>query len=387
MKRVKNQLIAIFMMFATIMLLQCISVNINSVQAASKVKISTSSKTLYVGYGCKLRIIGTTKKVNWSSSNSNVAKITQAGNVTAKNAGTTTITAKVAGKKYTCKITVKQTAYVDIYNSRSMKIMGVSKKVKYTSSNSKIASIDKNGKVTGKKPGYVTITAKLNDRTYSCRLRVYANGWIKDQNGKIYYFKNEKKVEGWQYIGGYKYYFYRNCGILDQNVADRLKGKQEYYIHVNRKQCKVTIFAKDGDKGYTIPVMAMTCSVGTSKNKTPTGTYNTMSRARWAELMGPSYGQYCTRIVGSILFHSVAGYNKTSYNLSYKDYNKLGQPASHGCVRLCVRDAKWIYDNCKIGTTVKIDDKSDGCKFDKPKLKKIKYYQHYDPTDPNVRKK
>ena len=150
MKRVKNKLIAIFMMFATIMLLQCISVNINSVQAASKVKISTSSKTLYVGYGCKLRIIGTTKKVNWSSSNSNVAKITQAGNVTAKNAGTTTITAKVAGKKYTCKITVKQTAYVDIYNSRSMKIMGVSKKVKYASSNSKIASIDKNGKVTGK---------------------------------------------------------------------------------------------------------------------------------------------------------------------------------------------------------------------------------------------
>lgn len=387
MKRVKNQLIVIFMMFATIMLLQCISVNINSVQAASKVKINTASKTLYVGYGCKLKITGTTKKVKWSSSNSNVAKITQAGNVTAKNAGTTTITAKVAGKKYTCKITVKQTAYVDIYNTRSMKIMGVSKKVKYTSSNSKIASIDKNGKVTGKKPGYVTITAKLNDRTYSCRLRVYANGWIKDQNGKIYYFKNEKKVEGWQYIGGYKYYFYRNCGILDQNVADRLKGKQEYYIHVNRKQCKVTIFAKDGDKGYTIPVMAMTCSVGTSKNKTPTGTYNTMSRARWAELMGPSYGQYCTRIVGSILFHSVAGYNKTSYNLSYKDYNKLGQPASHGCVRLCVRDAKWIYDNCKIGTTVKIDDKSDGCLFDKPKTIKIKSSQHYDPTDPNIRKK
>ena len=290
-------------------------------------------------------------------------------------------------KTYKCKITVKQTAYVDIYNSRSMKIMGVSKKVKYTSSNSKIASIDKNGKVTGKKQGYVTITAKLNDRTYSCRLRVYANGWIKDPNGKIYYFKNEKKVEGWQYIGGYKYYFYRNCGILDQNVADRLKGKQEYYIHVNRKQCKVTIFAKDGDKGYTIPVMAMTCSVGTSKNKTPKGTYYTMSKARWAELMGPSYGQYCTRIVGSILFHSVPGYKKSSYNLSYRDYNKLGKPASHGCIRLCVRDAKWIYDNCKKKTKVTIDDKSDGCKFAKPKLKKIKSTQHYDPTDPNVKRK
>ena len=30
----------------------------------------------------------------------------------------------------------------------------------------------------------------------------------------------------------------------------------------------------------------------------------------------------------------------TSYNLSAAEYNKLGSPASHGCVRLCVRDAK-----------------------------------------------
>lgn len=102
--------------------------------------------------------------------------------------------------------------------------------------------------------------------------------------------------------------------------------------------------------------------------------------------MGPSYGQYATKIVGGIYFHSVAGYNKTSYNIYASDYNKLGKPASHGCIRLCVRDAKWIYDNCKIGTTVTIDDKSDGCKFAKPTLKKIKSYQHYDPTDPNIKK-
>lgn len=387
MKRVKNQLIIIFSMFVSIMILQFVSENINSVQAASKIKISTTSKTLYVGYGCKLRVTGTNKKVSWSSSDSKVAKVTQAGNVTAKEAGKATITAKVNGKKYTCKITVKDVAYINLYDTKNMKLFGNSRKVKYQSSNSKIASIDKNGKVTAKRTGIVTLTAKTGGKKYSCKLKVVADGWIKDSKGNIYYYENGSRVEGWKYIDGYKYYFYKNSGILNQNIADSLKGEQEYYIHVNRKQCKITIFAKDGDNGYKIPVMAMTCSVGTAKNATPTGTFNTMSRTRWGKLMGPSYGQYCTRIVGSILFHSVAGYNKTSYNLSYKDYNKLGQPASHGCVRLCVRDAKWIYDNCKIGTTVKIDDKSDGCKFDKPKLKKIKYYQHYDPTDPNVRKK
>ena len=387
MNKVKKKLLIIFMMFVGIILLQCLATNGNCVQAASKVNISNTSKTLYVGYGAKLNITGTNKKVKWSSSNSKIAKVTQAGYVTAKSAGTATIKGKINNKTYKCKITVKNMAYLTLYDTRNMQFIGTTKKVTYKSSNSKIASIDKNGKVIAKKIGIVTLTAKMNGKKYSCKLKVIANGWIKDSKENIYYYENDKKTTGWKYIGGYKYYFYKNSGVLDQNVADRLKGKQEYFIHINRKQCKVTIFAKDEKNKYTIPVMAMTCSVGTSKNKTPKGTYNTMSRARWAELMGPSYGQYCTRIVGSILFHSVAGYNKTSYNLSYRDYNKLGQPASHGCVRLCVRDAKWIYDNCKIGTEVKIDDKDDGCKFAKPKTKKIKSTQHYDPTDPNVKRK
>ena len=289
-------------------------------------------------------------------------------------------------KNIKCNITVNKAASMDIYSTRSMKFIGTTKKVTYTSSDTKIASIDKNGKVTSKKVGTVTITAKVNGKKYSCILNVKADGWVTDTKGNIYYYKNNKKLTGWNYVGKYKYYFNTKTGILDQNVADRLTGLQTYYIHVNRKQCKVTIFAQDGDKGYTIPVMAMTCSVGTSKTPTPTGTYNTKEKYRWRTLMGPSYGQYATKIVGGIYFHSVAGYNKTSYNIYASDYNKLGKPASHGCVRLCVRDAKWIYDNCKIGTTVTIDDKSDGCKFAKPTLKKIKSYQHYDPTDPNIKK-
>lgn len=360
--------------------------NYASVQAAS-VKISTKSKTLYVGYGCKLNITGTKKKVTWSSTNSKVATVTQSGYVTAKNKGTTTIIAKVNGKTYKCKVTVNQSASMDIYTTRTIKFTGTTKKVTYTSSNSKVASINKNGKITAKKVGTTTITAKVNGKKYKYTLNVKANGWVTDSKGNKYYYKNNKKLTGWNYVGKYKYYFNTKTGILEQNVANRLTGKQTYYIHVNRKQCKITIFAQDGDKGYTIPVMAMTCSVGTSKTKTPAGTYNTKEKYRWRTLMGPSYGQYATKIVGGIYFHSVAGYNKTSYNIYASDYNKLGKPASHGCVRLCVRDAKWIYDNCKIGTTVTIDDKSDGCKFDKPTLKKIKSSQHYDPTDPNVKKK
>lgn len=210
-------------------------------------------------------------------------------------------------------------------------------------------------------------------------------GWMR-LKGKRYYLnkKTGARTTGWQYIGKYKYYFDKK-GKLVQDVSSKIGKQSSYYITVNRKTCVVTIYAKDGSKGYTIPVKAMTCSVGKSGTATPKGTFKTMAKYRWKVLMGPSYGQYSTRITGSILFHSVAGYNRTSYNLKASDYNMLGKPASHGCVRLTVRDAKWIYDNCSLGTTVKITD-SCAQPFDKPTTTKIKASQHYDPTDPNVKK-
>ncbi len=384
MKSVNKKILIILTIIIGFMLLQCVSIKINSVNAAS-IKISTSKRTLYVGYGCKLRISGTNKKIKWSSSNTKIAKVTQAGNVTAKKAGTVTITAKVSGKKYKCKITVKDYAKMVMTDRRNFEFYGKTTGVKYYTSNKKIATIDKKGNLITKKAGKVTITAKVSGKKYKMTLKVVDTGWI-NYNKKRYYYLDGKKLKGWHYIDGYKYYFSKGKGILDEDVTDRIGKKSSYYITVNRTTCVVTIYAANKNNDYVIPVKAMTCSVGKSKTPTPKGTYKTIEKHRWGLLMGPSYGQYCTRIVDGVLFHSVAGYNKTSYNLSAYDYNKLGEPASHGCVRLCVRDAKWIYDNCKIGTTVKIMDSSTDI-FSKPATIKIKSSQHYDPTDPNIKKK
>lgn len=193
---------------------------------------------------------------------------------------------------------------------------------------------------------------------------------------------SEFSKNGWYYENGYKLYYIND--VLQKDVSGIIGPQSSYRADVNRTTCTVTIYAKDGSNGYIIPVKAFACSVGLPGTETPSGTYYTQARYRWHELMGPSYGQYCTRIVGGILFHSVAGSNMTSYNLSASDYNMLGQPASHGCVRLCVRDAKWIYDNCNLGMEVRIYDSSYAGPFGKPDTIKIPVGQTWDPTDPNI---
>lgn len=97
--------------------------------------------------------------------------------------------------------------------------------------------------------------------------------------------------------------------------------------------------------------------------------------------MGPSWGQWTSHVVNGIFIHSVAGTSTSQYNLSSWDYNLLGQPASHGCIRVCVRDAKWIYDNCGRGTAVIIGDGYYE-PFDKPATQKLPAGVNLkDPTD------
>jgi hypothetical protein len=170
-----------------------------------------------------------------------------------------------------------------------------------------------------------------------------------------------------------------------RTVSAETQKKNPYLIKINRVYNTVTVYEKNDKGKYTIPVKAMLCSVG-KNGQTLTGTYKTQDKYRWRELMGNVWGQYATRIVNGILFHSVYYYGKKNpATLATSEYNKLGKAASHGCVRLAVKDAKWIYDHCSTGTTVVIyDDKDNPGPLGKPKAIKIATNVHWDPTDPDV---
>ena len=73
-------------------------------------KLNKTSITLKEGSSCQLKMIGTRQKVKWSSSAKSVVTVSATGKVKAKQVKkdrSARITASVGGKKYSCKVLVK----------------------------------------------------------------------------------------------------------------------------------------------------------------------------------------------------------------------------------------------------------------------------------------
>lgn len=118
-------------------------------------------------------------------------------------------------------------------------------------------------------------------------------------------------------------------------------------IQVNLSEQKVYI----QDNGNTVYTMIASTGMNDS---TPHGDYTIGMRGENFynpnERMGANY--WTGFIGGTYLFHTVP----TDVNGNYieTEADKLGVPASHGCVRLSISDAKWIHDMIPSGTPVHI---------------------------------
>ena len=161
-----------------------------------------------------------------------------------------------------------------------------------------------------------------------------------------------------------------------------------YFIKVNRAANCATVYGIDENGEYTIPVKAFATSCGKAGDETIVGeNYVTSDKYEWGYMVDGTYGRYAFRISGGYLFHSVPYYSMNKGDLEDGQYNKLGDYASLGCVRMCVRDVKWIYDNCPSGTGVTIyDDAVNPGPLGKPdsiKIPEDSAYAGWDPTDPD----
>ena len=141
----------------------------------------------------------------------------------------------------------------------------------------------------------------------------------------------------------------------DYGYPEGFPSPETYRLIVDLYHQVVMAFSKDENGDYTVPVRYMLCSSGADSSQSPTGTFKMKNyRVRYALFNNTSsYAQYWSLITGRIYFHSIlySSKNASSYTESYK---KLGNNVSHGCIRLTVPDARWIWYNCAPETEVEI---------------------------------
>ena len=183
----------------TIMLVLSVMVcgtNTTAYAATKSISVKTTKSTLYIldsaNNKAKLTVTcngkNVTKAAKYKSSNSKIAKVNKNGTITAVRPGTVKITTKYKGKSCTTKVTIKKAKLSlnkkTIELSRGQKFTlkafanksGISNKnVKWTSSNSNIVSVNKNGVLTTKKNGTTTISCKTTIGKVSAKVVVKSN--------------------------------------------------------------------------------------------------------------------------------------------------------------------------------------------------------------------
>ena len=133
------------------------------------------------------------------------------------------------------------------------------------------------------------------------------------------------------------------------NAWKKIKSKSsktKYFVVVDTSKTKTMIFK--GSKGKWVPFKLWSCSPGKSSTPTVKGTYTVKAK-------GYSFGRgytcyYYTQFYGDYLFHSVL-YRQGTFKIMD---GRLGQKLSHGCVRLSLGNAKWMYKNIPRNTKVYI---------------------------------
>ena len=162
---------------------------------------------------------------------------------------------------------------------------------------------------------------------------------------------------------------------------------KSYRIEVDLTNQIATVYGVYSD-GKKKGIMSEWVSTARKGKSTPTGNFKIQgaSGGRKAKLRtakmsgGKSYAEYLCRFHGAKCMHTVPYKKRQKQGMVNKDeFNKLGTPRSAGCVRMPNKLAKYIYNNCPIGTPVVVFKGKAGV-YPMGKPKKYTATSNYDPT-------
>lgn len=180
----------------TFMLMLCLMFTLipSSTTYAATLRMKNINPEVYVGKTIQLKLLGTSKKAKWVSCNTSIATVNSKGLVKAKKPGSVVIRATVGNKIAKARVLVnkpKLNKYVKTLNKGetfTLKLTGASVK-KWSSSNSKVASVSSNGKVKALAGGNTTITC-VNSSGYSRTCKIIVKDAEVDNSNMSTAYKN-----------------------------------------------------------------------------------------------------------------------------------------------------------------------------------------------------
>lgn len=231
---------------------------------AKKITLNKTKVTLTPGKSVTLKSTVTPSyfntEIKWSSSDKKVATVDKKGKIKAKTAGTATITVKNGKVTAKCIVTVKDITAnkiklnktkVTLENGKTYKLKptispeNVTATTKWSSSNSKIVSVDKSGKVKAKTLGTATITAKNGNKKAVCKVTV------KTAKKTVIRKKSSSLVSLVKNINGYKKAKWSSSDkkIATVNSAGKVTGKSKgsckIYCTIGKVKYTINITVKD----------------------------------------------------------------------------------------------------------------------------------------------
>ena len=257
----RTTVVAVFLLFIFVVS------NAQPVEAKTKVKLSKKSITLISGDKYTLKVKGVSSTVKWSSNNKKIATVNKKGTVLAKNAGSCKITAKVNGKKYTCKVKVladvgsskitgisiaSKPSKLTYYKDDKLSSDGLSIKVKYENGESEVVDEGFSCSPTElTRVGNQTITVSYQGQKTSFDVKVN-----NDEVSEISIIKKPYKLEfavdeeinidgisvELKYASGKKKE--TNEGLTFSPKSFRAEGMQTVYVTYGQKTCNYNVTVK-----------------------------------------------------------------------------------------------------------------------------------------------
>ena len=233
-----------------------------------------------------------------------------------------------------------------------------SKKKIFVKKQSKLTK--KLGALKNGKKYYVKVRAiyKYNNKTYKGKwsktkaCKVKSTGWYK-KKGRQYYYKNGDTIKGYHKFNGTRLYFLKSTGELvgiSPTMWKKVKGhssRTKYFVAVSKKYNRFVVY-KDYDSHWCVYKYGP-CTTGKPSTPSPSGYFSTTGRDKLSFGSGFTCW-YATNISGQVYFHSVI----CAQGTKYASGGQLGRSLSHGCIRLSLGNAYWIYKNIGKGTKVVI---------------------------------